>query len=247
MRSWPLATATSGIGTAGPAGFAACRDAGLAAVELDLFGLGRDPATPEGLAAFAPEAAQVAGSGLDLGSVHLPFGGSWDISMAGNAGERLAAFLPAAAGWGARLAVVHGSAEPVRPGERAERMERSASALGMAVAEARAAGLGLALECLPRTCLGTRASEVAARVGAVPGLPICCDVNHLLHETPADFIGALGPHLVTVHISDHDGFDERHWQPGRGTIDHAGPFLFEVQPCPPAELAAAWARMRGSA
>ena len=243
MRAWPLATATSGLPTPGEAGFAACRAAGIASVELDLFGGGRDPGTPDGLAAFAAEAAQAAACGLTVWSVHLPFGGSWDISAPGSsAAEALASLLPAAAGWGARVAVVHGSAEPVRPEERTERMERSAASLGLLAAAARGAGIELALECLPRTCLGNRAAEVAALLQRVPGLRVCCDVNHLFHEAPADFIRALGRHIVTLHISDNDGRDERHWLPGRGTIDwpavlealsavgYAGPFLFEVQP-----------------
>jgi sugar phosphate isomerase/epimerase len=258
--SWPLGTATSGL--AGPESLRACRDAGIEAVELDLFGGGRDAGTAEGLASFAAEAAAVRAAGLRLWSVHLPFGGAWDISAAAGAEgavDRLLGLLPVAARWGAVLAVVHGSAEPVRPEERGGRLERAAASLRRLQAAAAAAGLQLALECLPRTCLGNRTSEVADLVERVPGLRVCCDVNHLFHETPAAFIRALGSHLVTLHVSDNDGRDERHWLPGEGSIDwggvlraladvgYAGPFLFEVHPRPPADLAAAWARLRGSA
>ena len=48
---------------------------------------------------------------------------------------------------------------------------------------------------------------------------VCFDTNHLLLESHADFIGALGDRIATVHLSDYDGRDERHWLPGKGVID----------------------------
>ncbi len=73
----------------------------------------------------------------------------------------------------------------------------------------------------------------------MPGLTVCCDVNHLLQETTEAFIDAVGSSIVTLHICDYDGIDERHWLPGKGIINwnkvleslelaaYDGPFIFE--------------------
>ena len=56
-------------------------------------------------------------------------------------------------------------------------------------------------------------------------------------------MAALAPRLLTLHCSDNDGVDERHWLPGHagGAVDwavflgalsdhgYAGPFLYEVR------------------
>ena len=51
----------------------------------------------------------------------------------------------------------------------------------------------------------------------------------------------LAPHVVTTHLSDYDGVDERHWLPGKGIVPwktvvetlmengYRGPFLFELR------------------
>jgi sugar phosphate isomerase/epimerase len=52
------------------------------------------------------------------------------------------------------------------------------------------------------------------------GVGACLDVNHAnLRENPADTVRWLGHRLLTLHISDNDGVDERHWMPGRGVIN----------------------------
>ena len=48
---------------------------------------------------------------------------------------------------------------------------------------------------------------------------VCFDVNHLFHESHKDFIDALGEKIITLHISDYDYEDERHWLPGEGEIN----------------------------
>jgi sugar phosphate isomerase/epimerase len=83
-------------------------------------------------------------------------------------------------------------------------------------------GLRLAVEILPRTCLGRTSGELMAiiadldpsRVGA------CLDANHAnLRENLAGSVRSLGTRLLTLHVSDNDGVDERHWMPGRGIIN----------------------------
>ena len=90
-----------------------------------------------------------------------------------------------------------------------------------------------------------------------PALYVCCDVNHLFKETPQDFIRALGAKVVTTHMSDWDGIDERHWLPGEGINDwqkilaaldevgYVGPFLFEVKNSEGAALQKSWRKIQG--
>jgi sugar phosphate isomerase/epimerase len=68
------------------------------------------------------------------------------------------------------------------------------------------------------------------------------------------FAAKVGSHVVTLHVSDYDGVDERHWMAGDGIIhwkavvtalrqaNYQGPFLFEAgkhkdgTPLKPAEM-----------
>lgn len=76
---------------------------------------------------------------------------------------------------------------------------------------------------------------------AAGDVPICFDVNHLLGESHETFLNALASQVVTTHLSDYDGVDERHWLPGEGIVPwkrildglmeagYRGPFLFELR------------------
>ena len=55
-----------------------------------------------------------------------------------------------------------------------------------------------------------------------PKLRSCFDTNHLLGENPLDYIRAIGNRIVTVHVSDYDFINERHWLPGEGKNDWNG-------------------------
>ena len=69
---------------------------------------------------------------------------------------------------------------------------------------------------------------------------VCCDTNHLLSENLPDFIRRIGNKIVTLHVSDYDGIDEKHWLPGEGILDwqevltalseigYNGPWLYEM-------------------
>ena len=101
-----------------------------------------------------------------------------------------------------------------------------------------------ALELLPRLCMGNTAADLTAMFdGFPPVFGACLDVNHLMgqyRELPA-VIDKLGTRLITLHISDYDGVDERHWMPGTGVIGwpgviaalrdigYHGPFNYEIR------------------
>jgi len=244
----------------------ACAEAGLAWVEALLWGewlqVGGDPAAR--CVALRREGEK---RGVRFWSAHLPFGNAWDVSVPDVTERRrivaaLGELLPLAADLGARKAVIHGSYEPLASGEREARIEACRDSLSRLSDRAARAGLQLALECLPRTCLGNTSGEVRLLIEGLPALGVCCDTNHLLQERAEGFIAALGSRIVTLHVSDYDGVDERHWLPGRGVNNwkaivaalegagYDGPVMFEVDrrgpggPVTPADLRACWDGMR---
>ena len=86
------------------------------------------------------------------------------------------------------------------------------------------------------------AEELAELISANDKLRVCFDVNHLLQGTHTDFLKTVGHRILTVHISDYDFKDEKHWFPMQGEInwrmlqsalelaDYTGPFLYETMP-----------------
>jgi sugar phosphate isomerase/epimerase len=98
----------------------------------------------------------------------------------------------------------------------------------------------LAVEDLPRTCLGRNSSDILELCSAHPDLRACFDTNHLLGEDITEFIRKTGHLYVTTHVSDYDFINERHWLCGEGKIDwlslkkelenvgYDGPWLYEI-------------------
>jgi sugar phosphate isomerase/epimerase len=192
-------------------------------------------------------------SDVRVRSVHLPYGRNLDLSQP-DARLRAAAVaateanLRAAAALGASLAVVHPSAEPIDEAIRPAHLDAARHSLEALAIAASEIGVPLAVECLPRTCLGNTAAELATLVSDLEpsSVGVCIDVNHLnLREADLTVaVGVLGERLLTLHCSDNDGVDERHWLPGdaRGVVDwdaffrglaqvgYRGPFLYELRP-----------------
>lgn len=224
---------------------ATCTSAGLQCVELTLFGEGLDAMKASDVAELGRRAKVIQDHGLLLWSVHLPFGRLFDIATPDEATRdrtiRLHTELLARAGeWGATVAVIHASTEPIPDAERQEYLARSKEGLAGLAEVARANEVRLAVECLPRTCLANTSLELEWLLDGVEHAWVCYDANHLLQEIAEEFITRLGDRIITVHMSDYDGVDERHWLPGEG-INHwpaivaalaragyGGPFLYEV-------------------
>lgn len=188
-----------------------------------------------------------------LRSVHLPYGRQLDLSHTDTNARleavRLTAMhLSAAAALGARLAVLHPSAEPVPEQDRAPYIAAARQSLASLVPLAADLGVRLAVECLPRTCLGRTAAELLSVIDDVDPdvVGVCIDSNHLNLREPdlAAAVRLLGPRLLTLHCSENDGEDERHWLPGApgGVIPwtsflnalqevrYEGPYLYELRP-----------------
>ena len=104
------------------------------------------------------------------------------------AGRALAATarnLRLAAALGAPLVVVHPSAEPIADAERAARLDGARRSLEALARVAAPAGVRVAVECLPRSCLGHTAAELLSLVGPLDAAAgVCLDVNHLNLREP---------------------------------------------------------------
>lgn len=181
---------------------------------------------------------------VDLWSFHLPFG-PLDIADPEKYTHLYAVALQAeyikrAGELGAKIVVIHPSFEPIPPEARKDWMATAKASLANLAEIAAANGVTLAVENLPRTCLGNCSDDIKELLTADPRLRVCFDTNHLLDERNADFVRSLGDKIITLHVSDYDFLNERHWMPGEGKVDWAelvtaleevgyqGPFLYEV-------------------
>ncbi len=190
--------------------------------------------------------------GLEPWSFHLPFSRKLDIS---NTDKELRAItittnrtlIEAAARAGAKVAVLHPSSEPITDDMRPERMRLSREAIIELCEVAKANGVRLAVENLPRTCL-TRTSDEMIELLKDTGAGMIFDTNHNLIEDNCDYINNVadaGIEILSVHCSDYyrdeEGvLDERHTLPGTGInkwndiVDtliargYEGPLMYEV-------------------
>ena len=198
--------------------FAQYRLAGIDAAEISLAG--------EEYPLFDYKAAADAAKrhGVELWSFHLPFTFElYDISradLAQNAVSALSEMIRRASDIGIARMVIHASGEPVPEDKegRRERMERAKESLFRLAEVAKENGSTVAVEDLPRTCLGRNSDEILELIGAHPDLRVCFDTNHLLGENPVDFIRKMRGKIITTHVSDYDFINERHWLPGEGLI-----------------------------
>ncbi len=162
--------------------------------------------------------------GIELWSYHLPFEPfkDNDISnpdLCNDTVSYLAEIIKKAGDIGIDKYVIHPSGEPIADENRKERMECSKESLYRLAEIAEKCGGVIAVEDLPRTCLGRNSSEIAELISVHPKLGVCFDTNHLLGEKIEDFIANVGDRIITTHVSDYDFINERHWLPGEGKID----------------------------
>ncbi len=185
-------------------------------------------------------------AGIEKWSFHLRFA-PFDVIDPASLDKNIRSFtekyqsewIRRAAENGFQYAVIHPSGEPIKNEDRLEAMKRAKQTLFALGECADNAGITLAVEDLPRTCLGHSSDEILELISAHPSLRVCFDSNHLLTENNIDFLEKVKDKLVTVHISDYDFINERHWLPGEGKndwvaimdkldeIDYSGVFMYE--------------------
>ena len=183
--------------------------------------------------------------GVSITSIHLPFAPFNEIDPAYEKCREMfmevqKTLLEAAAKAGIPIAVVHPSGEPYSEEERPDRLNCACEAIDELCAFANELGIQLALENLPRTCLCREHRDMEYFLERIPNLKVCFDMNHNLSEDNLDYIRAVADRIITLHVSDYDRIDERHWLPGKGVnpweeiiclleeSDYQGRFLYEL-------------------
>ena len=183
--------------------------------------------------------------GIELYSFHLPFMpfGVLDISnpnLAESTIEYLKDIIDKACAIGIDKFIIHASGEPIDENDRTKRMECAKNSLNILATYTKERGGVLCVEDLPRTCLGRDSSDILELISANENLRVCFDINHLLEEENIDFIRKVGDKIITLHVSDYDRVNERHWLPGEGINDwqqiiselnkigYSGAWLYEI-------------------
>lgn len=244
IQQAPLTKLGMSFNAARPFEFQELKAAGVHCVELNCRTL--DIRKPEVLAKFEQWVREAEQAGIELWSYHLPYSTGWDPSVLDPAGretaiENVSYVIERCAEWGISTLVYHPSIEPIPDADRAERLLRCGETLRVLADRAARHQITIAVECLPRTCLGNCSDEMLQLMEADERLMVCCDVNHLFKEPAAQFIRKIGSRLRSTHLSDHDGTDEKHWVPGEGIIcwpdviealkalAYKGPLMYEVR------------------
>ncbi len=188
--------------------------------------------------------------GVTLWSFHVPFSGflnpaNLDDKRNEDAMAIMEKGIRAALKIGINTIVIHPSSEPNDDDTRQAKLERSIENLRYFAKLCRENGAMLAVEDLPRTCLGNSSFDILTYLNEIPEIGLCFDTNHLTMQTNEDFLDDLIEHgmqgrIRTLHVSDYDFIDERHRIPGDGIndwdaimsrleeLDYDGVFMYEV-------------------
>jgi len=186
-------------------------------------------------------------TGVKIWSLHLPFYPEETFNIASKNSENRKntiklqdEYIKKAADIGIKVMVIHPSSEPNEDNERAELINIAKDSLAQLAEVAGQSGAVIAVEDLPRTCLGNCSADIAELISADDRLRVCFDTNHLLIEKNTDFIKAFGEKIITLHVSDYDFLNERHWLPYEGKnnwteilaelekVGYSDPFMYEV-------------------
>jgi len=165
-------------------------------------------------------------NGIKLWSFHLPFypfskidPSSLDDEIIESTYNLFIELIKKGSKIGIDKYVVHPSIEPIEVSERSGKLKAAADFFSSLADQAYKYGATIAIEDLPRSCLGNSSEEISYLLSANDKLRVCFDTNHLLKENIVDFVRKHGEKIITLHISDYDFKDERHWLCGEGDID----------------------------
>ena len=136
--------------------------------------------------------------GVSLWSLHLPFMpfevidiSSTDADMRNTNISMLCDIILKSSDIGINRFVIHASGEPVLPPVRSERMKCSKDSLYKLSEFAKKTDSVIAVENLPRTCLGNNSKEINELTSVNDNLLVCFDTNHLFEQSAKDFVNDL--------------------------------------------------------
>lgn len=166
-------------------------------------------------------------TGMELWSVHTPVAGDLDISSTDNeinqnAIKVISEIVNKASAVGIKNFVVHptSTAEDLIV-DRAEQLKHTMYCADILAEYAAKKGAYIAIENLPRKCLCNTVAEHLEVLSANEKLKACLDLNHSLIDPTEKYIEGLGDRLITLHVSDRDNLNERHWLCGEGVLNWA--------------------------
>lgn len=240
-KKWTPGISSSFFGSLDENIFRECADAGIKLLEISF---GSCEASDRVDFLRAKRLAEE--SGVKLWSFHIPFApfDMVDPSFIDEEKRRytvskFCGYIRCAADAGIEIAVIHASGEPITE-ERQKRLESAKKSFREIADYAESLGVKVAVEDLPRTCIGHCSDEIAEILSVSDNIGVAFDTNHLTVQDNPDFIASVGKRIITTHFSDYDFIDERHLLPGEGKIDwkqlmealdHAGyegPVIYEL-------------------
>lgn len=244
-----VGTSAGFAGGTSPEALAKIKAAGIEYIEISINGFWRNKPIEEVYIRAYKALENIEASGLKVWSVHLPFSSSLDISQLDNKKreQSLKIFeemIRLAGIFKPTCLVLHPGADTIKDETtRADRLKCSRNSIGRLAIVAQEIGAYLCVEDLPRTCPGRTADEIDYLTAGIPNVRVCFDTNHLLLGTHKEFFEKVGDRIATLHVSEYDKVDEKHWLPfdQRGVIDwkefyqelkkigYKGVFMYEVK------------------
>ena len=191
--------------------------------------------------------------GITLWSLHLPFANpenvdasSLDEKIRQNTVKWWCSLIEKGAAIGIKIFVLHPScgAKSLDHKIRINHMAASKKSLKELAEFAEEKGVVIAVENQPRSSLSRSVEALAELVSADDRLRVCFDTNHLAGGDNLSLLEKLGDKIITIHVSDYDFTDEKHWLPGEGKNDwqkiyktliqkgYTGPWLYELNLTP---------------
>jgi len=182
-------------------------------------------------------------------SMHGPFGPSRDLGSLDEETRRNAVIeckrsASLIAQFGGKLLVVHGGSAAHDESSLPLHVQQSVKSLREIGKFCSSLNIQVALEHLSGLAVGNSDDALAKILDTVgmSNIGVCLDTNHVF---PTDrlipSVHALGRRLLTLHVSDYDGIEEKHWLPGLGVIDwleflnalreagYQGAFIYEAR------------------
>ena len=229
--------------------FRAMREAGIETVEVVYHPRFADPEMRRSLAAW------ISAAGLKVQSLHARFGyvsiSALDERVRAVSLAELLCEMEFMCDMGGRCFVVHSGGLVLHEEKRPEHFRLCRESLKVIADVCSARGVRLALEFLPRNCLGNTCDELLRLIEGIDHgtLGVCLDTNHAnIGCDLAEATRALARRIFAIHVSDNDGMVERHWFPYQGVIDwnafteaiqasgFSGPCMYEVVCDPKADI-----------
>ena len=161
--------------------FKSCTEAGISHIEISVSNELSKKLDYEKIKEWADK------YGITLWSFHLPF---WPFSeidvskpeIADCTVEYLKTYVDKASKIGIDKFIIHASGEPIDECERTVRMETAKKSLATLAEYAKERGALIAVENLPRTCLGRNSSDIKELLSADERLRVCFDTKTLQHH-----------------------------------------------------------------